>query len=160
NVIPFKEIQKLTFTLRPMDNLPAVIKTDPNSKVDTMRLNANRMLRAKKVIGYICERIDPEDPKNPNPFKPEEYLDLYCQNIKIQPNMTLYAIRTHIWRNGSDMIFYYKANGKRPIPPPGSVPSSRNGTQASSEPLAPGTPGSNNDRGGGVAPPSGHSADA
>ena len=40
------------------------------------------MLRAKKVLVYVAERIDPADPDNPdaNPFKPEEYLELYCQN--------------------------------------------------------------------------------
>ena len=46
------------------------------------RLNANRMLRAKKVLGYIAERIDPANPADPdpNPMQPEEYLELYCQN--------------------------------------------------------------------------------
>ena len=40
------------------------------------------MLRAKKVLAYVAERIDPADPDDPdaNPFKPEEYLELYCQN--------------------------------------------------------------------------------
>ena len=39
------------------------------------------MLRAKKVLAYVAERIDPVDPEDPdaNPFKPEEYLELYCQ---------------------------------------------------------------------------------
>lgn len=46
------------------------------------RLNANRMLRAKKILAYVAERIDPPDPNDPdpNPMKPEEYLELYCQN--------------------------------------------------------------------------------
>ncbi|KAI5288955.1 hypothetical protein KEM54_004632, partial [Ascosphaera aggregata] len=122
NVQPYKEIQKLTFTLKPFDDtLPPVVKADPNKKaVDNSRLNANRMLRAKKILAYIAERIDPADPKNPNanPYKPEEYLELHCQNIHIPPNMTLYAIRTHIWRSGSDMVLYYKSNGKRTIPVP------------------------------------------
>lgn len=30
--------------------------------------------------------------------------------------MTLLSMRTHVWRAGSDMILYYKANGKREIP--------------------------------------------
>lgn len=48
------------------------------------RLNANRMLRARKVLSYIAERIDPvnpSDPPDPNALQPEEYLELYCQNI-------------------------------------------------------------------------------
>jgi hypothetical protein len=42
-------------------------------------LNANRMLRVKKILGYVAERIEaaPENP-DPNAPKPEEYLELYC----------------------------------------------------------------------------------
>lgn len=39
------------------------------------------MLRAKKILGYIAERIDPtftEDQPD-DALKPEEYLELYCQ---------------------------------------------------------------------------------
>jgi len=51
------------------------------------RLNANRMLRAKKVLAYVAERIDPQ----PNPpefgsLKPEEYLELHCQNQVSRPS--------------------------------------------------------------------------
>ncbi len=43
------------------------------------RLNANRMLRVKKILAYVAERIEaaPEHP-DPNALKPEEYLELYC----------------------------------------------------------------------------------
>ena len=45
------------------------------------RLNANRMLRAKKILAYVAERIDPQpEPPEPGSLKPEEYLELYCQN--------------------------------------------------------------------------------
>jgi WD repeat-containing protein 48 len=38
------------------------------------------MLRAKKILAYIAERIDPPNPNDPDPdpMKPEEYLELYC----------------------------------------------------------------------------------
>ena len=53
-----------------------VLRTARNS-----RLNANRMLRAKKVLAYVAERIDPQpDPPESGSLKPEEYLELYCQN--------------------------------------------------------------------------------
>lgn len=95
------------------------------------------MLRAKKVLAYIAERIDPADPANPdpNPMQPEEYLELYCQNIVkndllpfmqyntnilqlVPVNMTLATMKTHIWRTGGDMVLFYKANGKKVIRPP------------------------------------------
>ncbi|KAL1955217.1 hypothetical protein VTO42DRAFT_8929 [Malbranchea cinnamomea] len=121
NTIPNKEVSKTTFILKPyQDLLPSVVKQDYDPTYNSSRLNANRMLRAKKVLAYVAERIDPPDPENPdaNPFKPEEYLELYCQNTLIPPDMTLATIRTHIWRSGGDMVLYYKANGKREIPIP------------------------------------------
>lgn len=39
------------------------------------------MLRAKKVLAYVAERIEPQlEEKAPNALKPEEYLELYCHN--------------------------------------------------------------------------------
>lgn len=39
------------------------------------------MLRTKKVLAYVAERIDPADPDEPeaHAIPPEEYLELYCQ---------------------------------------------------------------------------------
>ena len=75
NKIPFKEPVKVSFVLQPwQDLLPSVAGPDGNS-----RLNANRMLRVKKILGYVAERIEaaPEKP-DPDALKPEEYLELYC----------------------------------------------------------------------------------
>lgn len=90
----------MAFTLRPFDNLlPQVSKadgyvrmslfslvtfTDADQSPDSSssRLNANHMLRAKKVLAYVAERIDPPNPDEPEgsrTLKPEEYLELYCQ---------------------------------------------------------------------------------
>lgn len=56
------------------DILPSIASPDGNS-----RLNANRMLRAKKILAYVAERIEPAPEKpDPNALKPEEYLELYC----------------------------------------------------------------------------------
>jgi WD repeat-containing protein 48 len=43
------------------------------------------MLRARKILSYVAERIEPaaskEDlEKEDAQLKPEEYLELYCQN--------------------------------------------------------------------------------
>lgn len=39
------------------------------------------MLRAKKILSYVAERIEPaSDKADPEALKPEEYLDLYCHN--------------------------------------------------------------------------------
>jgi WD repeat-containing protein 48 len=77
NTMPPKDPVKVSFILHPwQDTLPPLAVTDGNN-----RLNANRMLRVKKILAYVAERIDPpDDPENPDPdaLKPEEYLELYC----------------------------------------------------------------------------------
>jgi WD repeat-containing protein 48 len=77
NTIPPKDPVKVSFVLHPyQDSLPSIATADGNN-----RLNANRMLRVKKILAYVAERIDPPaDAENPDPnaLKPEEYLELYC----------------------------------------------------------------------------------
>jgi WD repeat-containing protein 48 len=57
------------------DLLPSVAGPDGNT-----RLNANRMLRVKKILSYVAERIEANPPfsTDPNAMRPEEYLDMYC----------------------------------------------------------------------------------
>ena len=83
NQIPPKDVVKISFILEPYQGsgLPN-IASDGNN-----RLNANRMLRAKKILGYVAERIEPapqkkdgDDEKMGESLKPEEYLELWCQN--------------------------------------------------------------------------------
>lgn len=83
NQIPQKDIVKISFVLEPFKEgekilLPS-IAADGNN-----RLNANRMLRAKKILAYVAERIEPglteeEKEKEQDTLKPEEYLELWCQ---------------------------------------------------------------------------------
>lgn len=50
------------------------------------RLNANRMLRSKKILAYVAERIEAQaEEPDPDALKPEEYLELYCQSQVSQP---------------------------------------------------------------------------
>jgi WD repeat-containing protein 48 len=128
NQIPLKDLVKISFVLEPWQNVLPSIAADgyviPPSSYPALnlltsprsnnRLNANRMLRARKILGYVAERIEPaQDPATAMP--PEEYLELYCNNQLIPPRMTLATIRTHIWRGGGDVLLHYKANGKKKI---------------------------------------------
>ncbi|KAJ4552470.1 hypothetical protein HRR86_004529 [Exophiala dermatitidis] len=201
NQIPYKDTVKVSFVLHPYDNqLPAISSPDGNA-----RLNANRMLRAKKIMAYVAERIEaPPSPPHPghhsffphlhshshshshsphtpvttdseghesgggddddhtkigaagtgtaetlpssssssfaaapaaataadekdkdNNLKPEEYLELYCQGQRVDPNTTLATLRVHVWRTGGDVVLYYKSNGRKKLrlPHPADVPS-------------------------------------
>jgi hypothetical protein len=44
------------------------------------RLNANRMLRARKVLAYVAERIDRDEIPQENKNQPDIWLDLLCQD--------------------------------------------------------------------------------
>ncbi|KAL9118001.1 MAG: hypothetical protein Q9187_005457 [Circinaria calcarea] len=112
NQIPFKDTVKVSFVLQPyQDLLPSIASADGSNS----RLNANRMLRAKKILAYIAERIEPQPEHiDPNPLKPEEYLDLYCQNQLVPHHMTLATLRAHVWKTGGDVLLYYKSNGRKP----------------------------------------------
>lgn len=125
NSILEKDVVKISFVLDPwQDSLPAVASEGNN------RLNANRMLRARKILAYVAERMEytPES-GSPKPdttpetaeghdgeaLRPEEYLELWCNNQLIPPAMTLATIRAHVWRGGGDVCLYYKANGRKEI---------------------------------------------
>jgi WD repeat-containing protein 48 len=77
------------------------------------------MLRARKILAYVAERIEPGPPPDakldPNALKPEEYLELYCNNQLVPPTMTLATMRAHVWRGGGDVLLFYKANGRKKI---------------------------------------------
>jgi WD repeat-containing protein 48 len=53
------------------------------------------MLRAKKILTYVAERIEaqPAEPE-PNPMKVEEYLELYChdQVWRLPPFGSVYPV--------------------------------------------------------------------
>ncbi|KAE8131811.1 hypothetical protein BDV38DRAFT_263164 [Aspergillus pseudotamarii] len=160
NQVPFKEPVKVAFTLKPYDDLlPPVVKPEvnvANGNTTNNRLNANRMLRAKKILAYVAERIDSPNPDEPeeNAMKPEEYLELYCHKVLIPPNMTLATIRTHIWRSSGDMVLHYKANGKKEIRMPGpSQEDDRGNQEAGADSHLPAEAGGMSQGEGGSAPP-------
>ncbi|KLU91936.1 WD repeat-containing protein 5B [Magnaporthiopsis poae ATCC 64411] len=136
NAVPPKEPVKVSFVLHPwQDTLPHIATTDGNN-----RLNANRMLRVRKILAYVAERIDPpEDPDNPDPdaLKPEEYLELYCQDQLLPNSMSLATLRAHIWRGGNDVVLHYKGNGRKHIPIPPRPPTPPPQTQDSKPEEAP-----------------------
>ncbi|KAK8862627.1 WD repeat-containing protein [Apiospora arundinis] len=128
NTIPAKEPVKVSFILHPwQDTLPSIATTDGNN-----RLNANRMLRVKKILSYVAERIDPSlEEADENALKPEEYLELYCNDQLLPIDMSLATLRAHIWKGGSDVVLYYKANGRKELPK--ELPNSAEQAQAQAQ---------------------------
>ncbi|KAI0996516.1 UBP9-binding protein [Podosphaera aphanis] len=112
NQIPHEVTVKVSFILQPWRNLlPNISGTDGNS-----RLNANRMLRVKKILAYVAEHIEPPcDSSDFSKMKPEDYLELYCNDQKLPVTMTLATLRAHVWKGGADVMLFYKSNGRKPI---------------------------------------------
>lgn len=95
NQLPPKDIVKVSFILEPLANALPSISSDgyipfslpfetaalANAALSNNRLNANRMLRARKILGYVAERIEPPPSKEEveaRVLRPEEYLELWC----------------------------------------------------------------------------------
>ena len=103
NQLPPKEIVKVSFVLEPYGNALPSISSDgylpfplsfetansANATLSNNRLNANRMLRARKILGYVADRIEPapsmEDlekmAESGGVLRPEEYLELWCNGV-------------------------------------------------------------------------------
>ncbi|KAK0634744.1 hypothetical protein B0T17DRAFT_481010 [Bombardia bombarda] len=137
NLIPPKDPVKVSFVLHPwQDSLPSITAVDGNN-----RLNANRMLRVKKILAYVAERVEAPSASagakdgdgegegggegggagvenDPEALKPEEYLELYCNDQLLPISMSLATLRAHVWKGGNDIVLHYKANGKKEIPMP------------------------------------------
>lgn len=130
NKFPAKEPVKISFVLMPWrDLLPAIGIGEGGLP---SRLNANRMLRCRKVVGYVAERLPAEMiPTTDAPkaeeeqgkdkaqegeaataavseTKPEDWLELVCQGQVVQPNQTLTTLRSHVWKSGGDVALYYR----------------------------------------------------
>jgi len=75
------------------------------------------MLRVRKVLAYVAERIEvmpnKENPREEDALRPDEYMDLYIGEQKIDKDMTLASMRAHIWKGGADMVLQYRANGRK-----------------------------------------------
>ncbi|KAF4121637.1 WD repeat-containing protein 48 [Geosmithia morbida] len=122
NQVAFKDTNKISFVLHPWGDLLPPVSTAATAASSTSasdgasnRLNANRMLRVKKILAYVCERIEVQDDDDDDGDKmhPEEYLELYCNEELLDPYMSLATLRTHVWKGGNDIILYYKANGRK-----------------------------------------------
>lgn len=75
NFVPPKEPIKVSFILHPLGNLPPI---SPGEGCN--RLNANRLLRVKKILAYVAERIEQLPGDEPDGLMPEDYLELYCND--------------------------------------------------------------------------------
>ncbi|EFO17030.2 WD repeat-containing protein 48 [Loa loa] len=87
------------------------------------RLSATEMLQVRKVMEHVYEKIlnvnDANYSENGIPSAAqmlppslqaniEERIELYCQDQKLDPEMDLRTVKHFIWKQGGDLMLYYK----------------------------------------------------
>ncbi|VDN89619.1 unnamed protein product [Brugia pahangi] len=110
------KFNKMPFFLLP--HLSLGIKTPKKD-----RLSATEMLQVRKVMEHVYEKIlnvnDASYSENGIPsaaqmLSPslqtniEERVELYCQDQKLDPEMDLRTVKHFIWKQGGDLMLYYK----------------------------------------------------
>ncbi|CAG8524535.1 13840_t:CDS:10 [Dentiscutata erythropus] len=122
NKIALKDSVKIGFILKPHEG--SQLEDLPNGN---SRLTANRMLRARKILSYIVEKLELDQPegekdeviaektliekdeeKTKSSIKPEMWLELVCLDQTLPPTMTLAAIKSHIWKQNGDLVMTYR----------------------------------------------------
>ncbi|KAF2857343.1 WD40 repeat-like protein, partial [Piedraia hortae CBS 480.64] len=99
DAVPIKETVKVAFVVEPCEGsgLP---------RLEGERLSAHRMVRARRVVRYLAERVLP--PRE----RVGDVLELWCKGQRVEPKMTLASIRAHVWRDGGDVVFGYRRIGE------------------------------------------------
>ncbi|KAI8882025.1 WD40 repeat-like protein [Backusella circina FSU 941] len=95
NKTPIKEPVKLTFILKPANG--SSLEELPGGSNN--RLVASRILRVKKLIQYVCEKIQIED---------EESIEMMCGETILGANMTLATIKQYILKVSGDIPLSYR----------------------------------------------------
>ncbi|VDO31580.1 unnamed protein product [Onchocerca flexuosa] len=110
------KFNKMPFFLLPHPSLG--IKTPKKD-----RLSATEMLQVRKVMEHVYEKIlnvnDANYSENGIPSAAqmlppslqaniEERIELYCQDQKLDPEMDLRTVKHFIWKQGGDLILYYR----------------------------------------------------
>eukprot|EP00127_Corallochytrium_limacisporum_P007517 Clim_evm39s253 gene=Clim_evmTU39s253 len=92
NQIPFIDAPKIAFYLSCMDEgLPALPKGN--------KLIANRSLQVRKVLEYVSSKISTDEKR----YGPED-ITIACNDHDVTADLTLGAIKLHMWRGTSDEL--------------------------------------------------------
>ncbi|KAG0639544.1 hypothetical protein HOY80DRAFT_921414 [Tuber brumale] len=130
NRIPLKDPVKVSFVLIPWQGKLPQLPSESGSEGKDSRLNANRMLRAKKIAAYVAERLEPPfmatsfSPKikeGESPPKPEDWLEILCHNQVVSPAMTLATIRSYVWKAHGDVVLHYRRLDEASVSPASST---------------------------------------
>ncbi|KAH9807578.1 hypothetical protein DFH28DRAFT_1004490 [Melampsora americana] len=109
---------KVTFVLMPIEG--GGLNELPNGNA---RLTAARVLRMRKVIGYISQKLEleqidethqaAETQTSTQMKKMEDEIDLICNGTSIPWRMSLGAVKQWVWMKGGDVVINYQLKKSR-----------------------------------------------
>ncbi|KHJ91783.1 WD domain, G-beta repeat protein [Oesophagostomum dentatum] len=102
------------FTKMPFYLLPHASLNVKTPKKD--RLSATEMLQVRKVMEHVYEKIlnstETTMGETPMPVQIptniEQKMELYCNDQKLDPDMDLRSVKHFVWKQGGDLLLYYK----------------------------------------------------
>lgn len=104
NRYTIKDFPKIGFTI---SRLPSA--TDlPNITNGNCRLNAYNMLRVKRILTYITDRMESKTSEMTHHVKPEDWLEVLCNENVLPNTMTLSTLKATIWRSSGDIQITYR----------------------------------------------------
>lgn len=111
NKFVIKDTPKVGFIISKDPNdatIPSLKKLNPNDNELEMRLNAYGMLRIRKVLPYIFERLNLEEFDDLNVDNVEDWLELVCVDEVLDNDLTLATLRSFVWKRGGDVKLLYR----------------------------------------------------
>lgn len=110
NKTVIKDFPKVGFVVRlhpgSEENLPGVTNGET-------RLNAYSMLRVRRVLSYITDRLETKTAEITSGQDPEMWLEAMCHGNVLDNNMTLATLRSVIWKQSGDVVITYRRKEKK-----------------------------------------------
>jgi len=123
---PFAPLTKLSFTLLPWNKDPDVEPLPELLNVSQSKLTANRYLRIRKIMYHVQDKLDrlqsgskpvetvrsSVDSQGPvqaeSQSTADDLYEILCNDTLLPYEMTLAAVRQFVWRQGTELVMYYR----------------------------------------------------
>ncbi|CCH42737.1 putative WD repeat-containing protein [Wickerhamomyces ciferrii] len=104
NKYNIKEFPKVGFTISRHPNITNV----PNITNGNCRLNAYNMLRVRRILTYITDRMESKTSEMQHHVKAEEWLEVLCNDEVLPETMTLATLKATRWKTSGDIQITYR----------------------------------------------------
>ncbi|KAJ3300787.1 hypothetical protein HK104_003757 [Borealophlyctis nickersoniae] len=105
NKSPPRDPAKMSFILQP--HTGSDLQELPNGN---NRLSANRMLRIRKLLAYVAEKLNIAIPAElaGQDSQMHRVVEILCMDKVVPPKTTLSTLKQHYWKSGGDLVLTYR----------------------------------------------------